>query len=875
MPARLALRCHWLSAICYLLVLASLAACRTTPTLPPPTPVPTHFGAALGGLAFIRDFNVWLADANGDNPHQLTTDGSSNQRYSFLRWSPDGTQLAFVSHDLQSGQVRLLLAALDGSITLIAEDVALLSPPAWSPSGDQLAYVADRKQPAADGRAGRALRIVDLGQRRMRDVGNFGFTEGCGGAFGDPADLLLYDEMGYGDSRPTFRRPTLLWTASGDFVFDQRCDLVDLAWMSGQDGHTVELDTRWTSAALSPDGQRLVAVVEDSSGLSPQPSPGGGGSQRTLVVANVDGSDARLVGTGDNPLAPVWSPDGTTLYYITRDFERSLDLTEAQAEDALGVAPVSLSVYRSRIRRVRLDGSGPETVLEAVAHGLTNLTFSRSGSRLLYSQVANSSDLYDAIQADIRGEALQARYPSVRVESISLTGPRSGFVLFENAGQPTFAGPSAVPVVQATLGVPTAPPVLMATETPTPAVGTYTPTPETTGSVEPTATDTVPALLVTRTPTRPVPTLTPPLAVTDWRGEYFNNRDLAGAAVLVRNDQGLDFDWGTNSPGLGIPADNFSVRWTRSLSFGAGNYRFLARADDGVRVFVDNVAIIDEWHDGDTTYSGNINLSGGSHAIRVEYFDHLGRAAVTVWWEDANSFSAWRGEYFTNRNLEGQPFMLRDDGGIDFNWGGGSPQAGIPADNFSVRWGRRVSFDGGRYRFTVVVNDGARLYVDGDLVIDQWREGSEQTFKAEKDLSDDKHDIRLDYFDRSGDARIKLSWDRISEPTATPSQTPSGATPTGQPGPTATSYSIPTPETIRPSPSFTPVALTATWTPMPPTNTPKPPTPTDTPKPPPTNTPVPPTNTPVPPTNTPVPPTNTPVPPTNTPKPEPSATPGG
>jgi hypothetical protein len=272
---------------------------------------------------------------------------------------------------------------------------------------------------------------------------------------------------------------------------------------------------------------------------------------------------------------------------------------------------------------------------------------------------------------------------------------------------------------------------------------------------------------------------------------------------------------------------------------------------------------MDEWHDGDTTYTGYINLSGGNHQVRVEYFDHLGRARVTAWWEDANTFSAWRGEYFTNRNLEGQPFMLRDDGAIDFAWGTGSPQAGIPADDFSVRWGRRVSFDEGRYRFTVVADDGARLYVDGDLIINQWREGSERTFKAEKDLSDGKHDIRLDYFDRSFDARIKLTWERISEPTATPSRTPAGPTPTrtptGQPSRTATSTTVPTPVTIQPSPTLTPVPPTATWTPVPPT---------------PTNTPVPPTDTLVPPTDTPVPPTDTPVPPTDTPTLEVNQTPG-
>jgi hypothetical protein len=355
-----------------------------------------------------------------------------------------------------------------------------------------------------------------------------------------------------------------------------------------------------------------------------------------------------------------------------------------------------------------------------------------------------------------------------------------------------------------------------------------------------------------------VPTSTPPLVITDWRGEYFNNRDLAGAPVIVRNDQSIDFDWGTSSPGLGLPADNFSVRWSRSLSFSAGNYRFRARADDGVRVFVDNVAIIDEWHDGDATYTGYINLSGSNHPVRVEYFERLGKARITVWWEDANKFSAWRGEYFTNRNLEGQPFMLRDDGAIDFDWDRGSPQAGIPADNFSVRWGRRMSFDGGRYRFTAVADDGVRLYVDGDLIINQWREGSERTFQAEIDLDAGKHDVRLDFFDKSFDARIRLTWERISEATATPSRTPGGPTPTRtstvRPGPTATGGVVPTPETIQPSPSFTPI---------PPTDTPVPtrtPRPSDTPKPP-TDTPEPPTDTPKPPTDTPESPTDTPGPP--------------
>jgi len=67
----------------------------------------------------------------------------------------------------------------------------------------------------------------------------------------------------------------------------------------------------------------------------------------------------------------------------------------------------------------------------------------------------------------------------------------------------------------------------------------------------------------------------------DWKGEYFNNPSLQGAPVLVRNDPNVDFNWGTGSPGPGVPADNFSVRWTRTLYFQGGTYHIYAHVDDG------------------------------------------------------------------------------------------------------------------------------------------------------------------------------------------------------------------------------------------------------------------------------------------------------
>ncbi|MCB0211210.1 MAG: SH3 domain-containing protein, partial [Anaerolineae bacterium] len=92
-----------------------------------------------------------------------------------------------------------------------------------------------------------------------------------------------------------------------------------------------------------------------------------------------------------------------------------------------------------------------------------------------------------------------------------------------------------------------------------------------------------PAPTVAPTP-QPTATPVPGIVITEWRGEYYNNRNLSGNPALVRNDVAVSFDWGLNAPASELPADNFSARWTRQLDYSAGAYRFYARADDGVRL---------------------------------------------------------------------------------------------------------------------------------------------------------------------------------------------------------------------------------------------------------------------------------------------------
>ncbi len=194
--------------------------------------------------------------------------------------------------------------------------------------------------------------------------------------------------------------------------------------------------------------------------------------------------------------------------------------------------------------------------------------------------------------------------------------------------------------------------------------------------------------------------------------------------------------------------------------------------------------------------------------------------------------SDWRGEYYDNPALAGDPVYIRNDVAIDFNWGGGSPDPRIPDDQFSARWTRLWSFSGGFYRFTVLADDGVRFWLDGQIVVDEWHDSTLVPHAVDLYVSEGQHSLRLEYYENLGGAMVQMIWVPVKPPTMTPSPT---ARPTGTP-------------TYTPSPTHTP-SPTAT---VPPTNTPKPtnttvptatatptssPTPTRTPSPTPTLTP--------------------------------------
>jgi subtilisin len=259
----------------------------------------------------------------------------------------------------------------------------------------------------------------------------------------------------------------------------------------------------------------------------------------------------------------------------------------------------------------------------------------------------------------------------------------------------------------------------------------------------------------------------------NWRAAYYNNRDLAGNPALEQDEDvefiDRNFTGVSPAPGAGIGVENYSIRWTRTDIFTAGNYRFSATCDDGCRLFIDGQEVINEWRDQTaTTYNVDVDISAGAHEMRFEYYQHTGPAQVRLAWGELNlacsqtvSSVRWKGEYFNNANLAGIPSMVRDDGinFINFNWGEGGPSSAcnVFADYFSARWMRTVNLGAGVYRFTVTGDNGVRLWVNDQKVIDRWTE-TVGTNTADVQLSLGNHKIVLEYFETFGAAAVSLSW---------------------------------------------------------------------------------------------------------------------
>lgn len=287
-------------------------------------------------------------------------------------------------------------------------------------------------------------------------------------------------------------------------------------------------------------------------------------------------------------------------------------------------------------------------------------------------------------------------------------------------------------------------------------------------------------LTIPRTQPSPSPTasLSQPVSFPGpWSGEYFANATLSGTPYLTRSDAAIDFNWDYGSPASGMPTNNFSVRWTGTFTFDAGIYRFFARVDDGVRLYVDGVCVINGWRDGSVrTYTFDQGLTAGSHTLKVEYYENLQVARIHVWWQGVMrpttvpgttamptapvpAGAGWLAQFYNNKTLSETPVLTRYDPWIGFDWGTGSPAPEVWSDGFSARWTQRVHLDTDHYRFCARSDDGVRIWVGSTLVLDEWHANPAISFCGVHWAATGDYDVKVEYYEDGGSALIYVWWE--------------------------------------------------------------------------------------------------------------------
>jgi hypothetical protein len=125
------------------------------------------------------------------------------------------------------------------------------------------------------------------------------------------------------------------------------------------------------------------------------------------------------------------------------------------------------------------------------------------------------------------------------------------------------------------------------------------------------------------------------------RGQYFNNMNVTGVPVLVRIDPTINFNWGDpGSPDPAVNVDQFSARWVGVVEVQYSEpYVFTTNSDDGVRMWLNDVLIIDSWIPQSPTMhsSSAINLVAGQrYGVRVEYYEDGGGAVAQLYWQSTS-----------------------------------------------------------------------------------------------------------------------------------------------------------------------------------------------------------------------------------------------
>ena len=295
---------------------------------------------------------------------------------------------------------------------------------------------------------------------------------------------------------------------------------------------------------------------------------------------------------------------------------------------------------------------------------------------------------------------------------------------------------------------------------------------------------------------------------------YFADTHL-GRRATTKIEPEINFYLFRQQPKARVHGDRFSVRWTGGLyAPKTGLYTFYFNVDDGARVWIDDQLLLDEWDLNEATeFKFEAKMNGGSmHKIKVEYVQYMyDHAVAQLSWaypesekqiiptkylytcpqascfNDPSAALTFGGqcnqsdpetlegsdfdptcrkatglkvEYFADTKLK--KLVVTDvEPRINFDLYRERPRRGVPADEFSARWtGGLYSPVSGLYTFTMRVDDGARIWLDDQLVLDEWDLHEPTDFEFKVNLKAGQlHKVRVEYVQYMfNEAVAQLMW---------------------------------------------------------------------------------------------------------------------
>lgn len=166
-----------------------------------------------------------------------------------------------------------------------------------------------------------------------------------------------------------------------------------------------------------------------------------------------------------------------------------------------------------------------------------------------------------------------------------------------------------------------------------------------------------------------------------------------------------------------------------------------------------------------TSLFEGIQKEAAQNNVKVEYVDELDFLPAIMYTDNNLSQTGFHAEYFNNINFEGKPVVEQTEKKINYSWTGGTELPGMSKDTYSVRWNATMcSKETADYEFTLGGDDGYRMFINDEAVINDWTPGGFRSSNLTKTLEAGvNYRIRVEYYQKGGGASVSFIWKNKNE----------------------------------------------------------------------------------------------------------------